>query len=72
MEQLAGLCGRAWELRDTPDFADAIAAIVDWHDRRHVRLLERREQRRADLICLLRETDPARIVGKREVLIGGR
>jgi hypothetical protein len=63
--ELAALCGRAWERRGEPDLRDAVEAIVDWHDRRHVRAFERRQRSRAALVQVLRETDPARSRGGR-------
>jgi hypothetical protein len=56
--ELAGLVGLAWERRGQPDFREAIAAIVDWHDRRDVRALERRRRSTAALLQVLRETAP--------------
>jgi hypothetical protein len=57
--ELAGLVGIAWERRGEPEeLRSAAAAIADWHDRRHVRALERRQRARAALVQLLRETDP--------------
>lgn len=41
--QLATLVGQAWELRETPYTDDAVDAIVDWHDRRHIQAFERRQ-----------------------------
>jgi hypothetical protein len=55
---LAYLVGRAWEQRAEPDFLERVAAIVDWHDRRHVRSFERRQRSRASVLQCLRETVP--------------
>jgi hypothetical protein len=56
--ELAGLCGLAWEQRGTDTFRAAVDAIADWHDRRFVRLLERRQRRHAAVLHVLRETRP--------------
>jgi hypothetical protein len=56
--ELRAFCGLAWECRDEPDFREHIEAIVDWHDRRHVRAYERRERSRAAVLQVLRETQP--------------
>jgi hypothetical protein len=58
--ELAALCATAWERRGEPEFCEHIAAIIDWHDRRHLRAYERRQREVAALVRLLRETDPAR------------
>jgi hypothetical protein len=65
--ELRVLTDQAWELRDSPYFLDACAAIVEWFERRHLRRFERGEElraaarraRNAHLIALLRETNPA-------------
>jgi hypothetical protein len=58
--ELRALVGIAWERRGEPDYRAALEAIVDWHDRRHIRAYERRQRQIAWLVQLLRETDPAR------------
>jgi hypothetical protein len=58
--ELAALAGIAWERRHGPDFQDAVDAIVDWHDRRHIRRWERERLQLDYLVQVLRETDPAR------------
>ncbi len=55
------LCGQAWELRDSPYFADSVAAIVEWHERRRLARLERLYEQTGRLVRLLRETDPRHI-----------
>lgn len=57
--ELAGLCGRAWEVRhDHAASVKACAAIVDWWDARSVRWLEVLEARRRErLIAFLSELD---------------
>jgi hypothetical protein len=63
--ELYAKVAQAWELRDSPYIADAVAAIVDAYDRAPLTWFEWCEQRRARnlrLIRLLRETDPDRIV----------
>lgn len=42
-EELAlfALVSQAFELRQTPYLHDAVEAIADWHDRRHLRRYER-------------------------------
>jgi hypothetical protein len=56
--ELQGLAGQAFELKDSPYLRDACEAILDWHDRRHVRRLEREQERAAALVRLLRATCP--------------
>jgi hypothetical protein len=56
---LRALVGQAWELRETPYFHDALVAIETWFDSRHVEAFERKQERCAQLVRLLRETDPA-------------
>lgn len=56
--ELAALVGIAWEHRGEPDFREHIDAIVDWHDRRHIRAYERRLRSRAVVLQVLRETAP--------------
>jgi hypothetical protein len=58
--ELAALCGYAHERRGTPEFRAAIDAIVEFHDRRHIRAFERRQRQTAFVLQVLRETDPAR------------
>ena len=62
--EIRALVSQAWELRGTPYLIDAAAWIVDWHERRYLRVLERRQERRARLLRALRETDPARVLGR--------
>jgi hypothetical protein len=52
--ELKAICAQAWELRDSGYLIDAVRSIEDWHDRRHLRALERREEHQAYLIRLLR------------------
>jgi hypothetical protein len=59
-DRLEALVGQAFELGDSPYFRDAVDAIVDTWDRRGLTAFEHRQQQRADLKRLLRETDPAR------------
>lgn len=63
--ELRRLCGQAFELKGTPYLRDACEAIIEWHDRRHVRVLERRERQRADALRVLVVTNPARIAARR-------
>jgi hypothetical protein len=58
--ELRALVITAMDLRGGPYFRDACEAIVDWHERRHLRALERRHARDAALVRLMRETDPYR------------
>jgi hypothetical protein len=58
--ELAALCGIAHERRDGPDARAAVEAIVDWHDRRHVRAWGRKQRQTALVLQVLRETNPAR------------
>jgi hypothetical protein len=53
--ELAALCGIAWERRGEPDFRTHIEAIVDWHDRRHIRAHERKQRELAALVLLIRD-----------------
>lgn len=53
--ELQALVYQAFEMRDTPYLLDAVGAIVTWHERRPLLELERRQQRHADLVRLLRE-----------------
>jgi hypothetical protein len=58
---LYALVARAWEQRETPQFAEAVAAVLDLFDRSPLTWFERCEQRRARnlwLIDVLRDTDP--------------
>ena len=50
---LKGMVGQAWELRDGPYLRDACQAIVDWHQRRPLARLERRQAETASLHRLL-------------------
>jgi hypothetical protein len=54
--ELRALVCQAFEMRQTPYLVDAAGAIVTWWERRPLLELERRQQRQADLIQLLRET----------------
>jgi hypothetical protein len=56
--ELCALCGLAWEGRETPAIREASDAILDWHDRRHIRAYERRLRSRAAALQVLRETNP--------------
>jgi hypothetical protein len=58
--ELRALVGIAWEQRGEPGYRPALEAIVDWHDRRHIRRFQRKQRQLAALVLLLRETDPAR------------
>jgi hypothetical protein len=58
---LYALCARAWELRGTTEFDDAITAILDAYDRAPLTWFERCEQRHSRnqlIVRVLRETDP--------------
>jgi len=48
-DELRGLLGQAFELRGSPYSTDACRAIVDWHERRHLRRLEREQEEQARL-----------------------
>jgi len=66
--ELEALVGQAWELRGTGYIYDAVDAILDWHDRRALRDLERRQARDARvgrLVGFLRATDPRHIEQRR-------
>ena len=56
--ELAALVGIAWERRGEPDFRDRVAAVMDWHDRRQIRAVERRRRSHAAVLQVLRETNP--------------
>jgi hypothetical protein len=58
---LRALVGIAWERRGQPDYRAALEAIVDWHDRRHIRRLERKQRNLAALVLLLRESEAVRL-----------
>ena len=59
--ELRGLVGLAWERRgDSAELRAAVARIMDWHDRRHVRAYERHQQSTAAVLHVLRQTDPTR------------
>ncbi len=60
--ELRALVSQAFELRGGPWVVEAVGEILNWHDRRQLRWLERRQTRQAAIIRLLRETDPARII----------
>jgi hypothetical protein len=55
---------QAWEIRHcAPAYlVDAVAAILQVWERAPLTMLERRQERQARLIRLLRETDPGRLV----------
>jgi hypothetical protein len=57
---LSALVGLAWERRGGPTFREAVEAIANWHDRRHIRAWERRQRQLDYLVQMLRQTDPAR------------
>jgi hypothetical protein len=59
--ELAALASEAWELRNSAYLVDAAEAIATWHERRHLRELERRQEANGRLVAVLRETDPQRI-----------
>jgi hypothetical protein len=62
--ELYALVVQAFELRGTPYLVDACTAIEQWHERRPLTALERRQAREAelaDLVQLLRETEPTRL-----------
>jgi hypothetical protein len=59
--ELRALVGIAWERRGQPDYRAALEAIVDWHDRRHIRRLERKQRNLAALVLLLRESEAVRL-----------
>lgn len=65
-DELRVLVEQAWELRNSPYYLDACAAVEDWHDRRHLRRFDRRQEGNARMILLLRETDPDRVIRKRD------
>lgn len=62
--ELFALVVQAFQLRGSPYFIDACAAIADWHDRRQLAALDRRQKLNARLIELLRETAPERIASR--------
>jgi hypothetical protein len=59
--QLRALVEEAWEVRRwAPSYlADAAHAIVDWHERRHLRAFERRMSRFARVAEIGRECERA-------------
>ena len=59
--ELRALVGIAWERRGQPDYRAAIDAIVDWHDRRHIRRFERKQRNLTALVLLLRESEAVRL-----------
>jgi hypothetical protein len=65
--ELRAVTDQAWELKaaGSPYLVDAVAAIVEWHERRFLSRLERRQQDLVDLKRLLRETDPRRASSRR-------
>ena len=58
--ELRALVGIAWERRGQSDYRAALEAIVDWHDRRHIRRFERKQRNLAALVLLLRWAENAR------------
>jgi hypothetical protein len=65
--ELRALVITAMDLRGTGYLRDAVDAIVDWHERRHLRRYERRQQELARLARLLRsDTHAAAKGGRRE------
>jgi hypothetical protein len=57
--ELRALVGHAWESGSDPErLRKAVDAIIDWHDRRHIRAYERRLRSRAAVLQVLRETNP--------------
>lgn len=60
---LYALVSQAWELRNSPYFPDALAAILDWYDRLGLTIHEKRQDHIAKVVRLLRQTDPARMGG---------
>ena len=64
-ERLRARVLEAWELRGSPYILDAAAAIAAAHEREQLTLFERREERSARLVRVMRATDPARIVRER-------
>lgn len=54
--ELRALVDQAFDLRDGPYLRDAAEWIVRWHERRHLRAYERRQQRHASVLQALRET----------------
>jgi hypothetical protein len=59
--ELRALAGLAWEQRGEPGYRTALEAIVDWHDRRHIRRFERKQRQLAALVLLLRESEAVRL-----------
>ena len=64
LEQLRALTAQAFELRASPWLGEAVAAIVDAHQRRSLTELEAQQERTGRLIRLLRATDPDRLDGR--------
>jgi hypothetical protein len=58
---LRALIIQAYDLKGSPYFVDAVAAIVDAFEREPLARLERKQGRIGSLVRLLRETDPNRI-----------
>ncbi|MGZ8706835.1 MAG: hypothetical protein ACXW0R_05560 [Gaiellaceae bacterium] len=52
--ELHALVCQAFDLRETPYDRDACEAIIDWHERRWLRALERKQERDARALRLLR------------------
>ena len=59
--ELRALVGIAWERRGQSDYRAALEAIVDWHDRRHIRRFEQKQRNLAALVLLLRESEAVRL-----------
>jgi hypothetical protein len=58
--QLRALYEQAYELKEqrSPYYVDALQAICDWHERRHLRCYERQQEDAAQqALALLAETD---------------
>jgi hypothetical protein len=65
-QDLQALVLQAYDLRDGSYFRDAVAAIVERVERAPLLEFELRQHRVAELIQLLRETDPDRMPRRRE------
>jgi hypothetical protein len=59
--ELRALVGIAWERRGQSDYQAALEAVVEWHDRRHIRRFERKQRNLAALVLLLRESEAVRL-----------
>lgn len=58
---IEALAVQAFDLRDSPYFADAVEALVEKIERLPLLRYEQRQQRNAWLVRLLQETDPDRV-----------